>query len=139
MPRRVRGHLVLFAVSAVLSSIVFAAVRSDHLPFRISMTTAYVSMILLVAALVIGPLNVLRGRPNPVSTNVRRDIAIWGGSIGLLHVVAGLFVHLRGKMWQYFVDPTPRWPAVPIRFDPFGFANYAGVIAAGILVLLLAL
>jgi sulfoxide reductase heme-binding subunit YedZ len=137
--RRVRRHLALFIIAAALTGSMFAAVKSDQATFRISMATAYSSMTLLVATLLIGPLNVLRDRPNPMSTKFRRDIGIWGAILGLLHVVAGLQVHLPGKMVQYFIDPRTRWPALPIRLGAFGSANYAGAIAGLILVLLLAL
>jgi sulfoxide reductase heme-binding subunit YedZ len=40
------------------------------------MATAYVSLALLAATLVTGPINLLRRRPNPVSTDLRRDLGI---------------------------------------------------------------
>lgn len=104
------------------------------------MATAYASMTLLVAGLLIGPVNVLRRRPNPVSTNLRRDIGIWAGALGLTHLVVGLQVHLKGKMSQYFFHPRGEWRHhLPIRLDAFGFANYTGLVAGLILLLLLAL
>ena len=41
---------------------------------RWSMATAYVGLALLGATLALGPLSVLRRRPNPVSTDLRRDV-----------------------------------------------------------------
>ena len=104
------------------------------------MATAYASMTLLVAALAVGPLNVLRERPNPVSTNLRRDVGIWAAMLGLLHVIVGLQIHLRGKMWQYFIYPPGQWRHhIPFRFDVFGLGNYTGLAAGLILLLLLTL
>lgn len=137
--RRVRQHVILSAISLALVSITFAAAQSDDWRWRTSVATAYASMTLLVAALVVGPFNVLRGRPNPVSTNLRRDIGIWAGTVGLVHVIVGLQVHFGGKMWPYFIYPG-EWPHhIPVRYDAFGLANYTGLAAGLILVLLLAL
>lgn len=136
--RRVRQHRTLFIVSAAALAVVYALIRSDDVLFRLSMATAYASMGLLVFGLVLGPVNVLRRRPNPVSTNLRRDVGIWAGGVALLHVIVGLQVHLRGRMLEYFIDPRSRH-ALPIRLDAFGAANYTGLVAGLILVLLLAL
>jgi methionine sulfoxide reductase heme-binding subunit len=48
--------------------------------------------------------------------------------------VLGLNVHLRGKMWLYFVDAHHR-----LRADGFGFGNYTGALAALVFALLLGL
>jgi sulfoxide reductase heme-binding subunit YedZ len=137
--KRALRHFALAVGSAAATSLIFAGIASDDPRFRLSMATAYVGTALLVATLAIGPLNVLRSRPNPVSTNLRRDVAIWAGIVSLAHLVAGLRVHMIGNMEQYFLFP-PEWTMpIPIRFDPFGLANWTGLIAGVILLLLLAL
>jgi len=113
----------------------FAALDSTDAIFRASMASAYVALALLVATLAFGPVAALRGRRYPVSTDLRRDVGIWAGLIAITHVVIGLQVHLRGKMWEYFVRPV-KGTLLP-RIDPFGAANYAGVVAALVFVLLL--
>jgi sulfoxide reductase heme-binding subunit YedZ len=136
----VRQHFLLFAISAALVGIAYAASASPDVRFRLSLSTAYGSLALLVAVLLIGPINILRGRPNPVSTNLRRDIAIWAGTLAVLHTALGLFVHMRGKMYQYFLYPREQWGRLPHpRFDAFGIANYTGLAATLIFALLLAL
>jgi sulfoxide reductase heme-binding subunit YedZ len=126
---RTLRHVALAAGSALSTYGVFAAVPGDDTRFRLSMATAYVGLALLAVTLVIGPWNVLRGAPNPVSTNVRRDVAIWAGIVSLTHLVIGLLVHLRGSMWKYFVFPADAGRAVPVRYDPFGIANWTGLVA----------
>ncbi len=87
----------------------------------------------------LGPLNVLLGRANPVSFDARRDVAIWAALLSLAHVPAGLSVHLGGRYWAYFLDPdAPRDP-IPLRLDAFGIANHAGLLLTVVLVILLAL
>jgi len=52
----------------------------------------------------------------------------------LVHTAVGLNVHLRGRMWLYFVDTRHH-----LRQDAFGFGNYTGIVAALVFALLLAL
>jgi methionine sulfoxide reductase heme-binding subunit len=138
--RRVRRNLLLFAIVLALDMATFVVFPSDRgWRFRQSIATAYTSLALLVFVLVVGPLNVVRRRPNPVSTNLRRDAAIWAGAVGLVHVVLGFQSHMKGKFWQYFVLPGDGGWLVRIRFDEFGFANFTGLGATLILILLLAL
>lgn len=74
------------------------------------------------------------GGANPLGFDLRRDIGIWAGSMALLHTAVGLNVHLRGRMWLYFVDEHGH-----IRHDWFGFGNDTGVVAAVLFLLLLAI
>ncbi|CAN5508740.1 hypothetical protein BH24GEM3_BH24GEM3_01080 [soil metagenome] len=139
--RALRHHLLLALGSALALFAVYGyvGIEADDEVFMWSMATAYVSMALLVATLLTGPVNVLRGRRNPVSTDLRRDLGIWAGLMGVAHVVIGLQVHFRGRMWFYFVREVEETKELVLRADLFGFANYTGLLATLVLVLLLAL
>jgi methionine sulfoxide reductase heme-binding subunit len=100
------------------------------------MATAYVAFALFVVTLSFGPLAAIRGRRYPASTDQRRDFAIWSAVVALVHVVVGLQVHLRGKMEEYFLWRLGE--VVAPRVDPFGFANYTGLVAMLLFVVLLA-
>jgi methionine sulfoxide reductase heme-binding subunit len=106
---------------------------------RLSLATAYVSLALLVFTLSIGPANVIRGRTNPVNTGFRRDFGIWGGLWGLLHIVVGLQVHFKGSMQFYFLFPAESEHFIPFRYDPFGLANWIGLLSGIVLIMLLSL
>ena len=101
----------------------------------ITQVTGYISIIILSISLIIGPVNKLLKIKNPISTYLRRDISIIGGVLAVIHSVSGLFVHLRGNTWQYFLNKTEN--GYSIRTDNFGFANYTGLISALIIILLL--
>jgi len=107
--------------------------------YRLSMGTAYASFALLSVALLLGPWNVLRGRPNPVSTHLRRDVGIWAALMALAHTVFGLQVHIPGRPWQYFLWPFDQQRLFPLRYDAAGAANHPGLVSMLILLLLLAL
>lgn len=82
-------------------------------------------------------MNILRGRRNPVSSDLRRDMGIWAGLIGVLHAVVGQCVHLRGRPWLYYVyGPTEKHAG--LRHDAFGFANYTGALSTLLLTALFA-
>jgi methionine sulfoxide reductase heme-binding subunit len=120
-------------------SAIYYAVESPQPMFRLSMASAYAGLALLTAALLCGPWNVLRGRPNPVTTDLRRDIGIWAAFLGLTHVVVGLQVHMQGKFWLYFLYPPDQPYLLRLRHDAFGFANFLGLGATLVLMLLLGL
>jgi len=109
------------------------SVRHDVIS-RLSIATAYPGLFLTAAAMLVGPWNVLRGRTNPVSFDLRRDLGIWAGIMALLHTGIGLNVHLRGRPWLYFIDQHHR-----VRYDLFGIGNDSGLLAALLFLLLLAI
>lgn len=135
---RLRHNAVLLLAGAAAAAAVWSATPSPDALFRASLTTGYVGLALLALTLMLGPLAALRRRVTPISTDLRRDTGLWACAWSLTHVVLGLQVHLRGKMWQYFFYPTPEtaplWTRV--RHDLFGFANHTGLVAALLLVLL---
>jgi sulfoxide reductase heme-binding subunit YedZ len=128
------------AISVVLTVGLFFVVESKQAMFRWNMATAYVGLALIGLSLIIGPINVLRGQPNPLNTSLRRDVGIWGGIVGLVHTVVGLQVHMTGRFWLYFVFPHEGNQLIPmVRYDFFGLANYTGLGVSLVLALLLCL
>jgi sulfoxide reductase heme-binding subunit YedZ len=132
--RRLLHHILIAAGSVALTVIFMHWFPKRDFISRVSIGTAYPALFLTAAALLLGPFNVLWRKPNPVSFDLRRDLGIWVGILALAHTAAGLNVHLRGRMWLYFVDTHHR-----LRWDAFGFANYTGGVAALVFALLLAL
>jgi len=104
------------------------------IPF-ITYTSGYISVFLLAFSLLLGPVNLILRRKNPISTYIRRDIGIFGGILGVVHSVVGLFMHFTGKPWLYFVEEVG--DDIIIRSGNFGWANYTGLFGAIILILLL--
>ena len=137
--RLLRHHLALFALSGTLVLMMALLIRSEHWPFRLSMATAYVGLMLLGATLLIGPIRVLRGRAAPIASNdLRRDIGIWASIVSLAHVAVGLQVHLNSMLLYFFREVGPD-KHLALRYDLFGLANYIGLVATLVVALLLAL
>ncbi len=87
-----------------------------------------------MTALAIGPLNLLRRRPNPTSTDLRRDVGIWAGLFGIAHTVAGLRVHMHGELLRYFSVTSDG-----VGARTFVAANVLGLIAVILLIVLVSI
>ena len=130
----------IIGLSSVISILVlWWLIESPDATFRLSMATAYTGLFLLVATLLTGPINLLKSRANPLSTDLRRDLGIGAAVVSLIHVGVGLQVHLGGKAWLYFLYPRGEAHLLPFRYDPFGIANYTGLLATLLTILLLAI
>jgi sulfoxide reductase heme-binding subunit YedZ len=132
--RRLLHHILISVGSVALTAVFMHFFPKRDLISRASIGTAYPALFLTATALLLGPVNVLLRKPNPVSFDLRRDLGIWAGISALVHTAFGLNVHLRGKMWLYFLDTHHH-----LRRDAFGFGNYTGVVAALVFALLLVL
>jgi sulfoxide reductase heme-binding subunit YedZ len=138
-PRLVRHHLPLLLLSAVSLAVLYATRDYKDVLSRASFATAYPAIVLLAVTLLIGPWNLLRKKPNPVSSDLRRDIGIWAGIVALVHTGVGQCVHLRGRPWLYYIyGPTEHHHALPLRHDAFGIANFTGAVSAVVVAALLA-
>lgn len=136
--RVIRHHVPLVIASAALTAAFYALLRINGPMWRLSMATAYAGLALVSATLLIGPINVLRNRPNSISADLRRDIGIWGGVVSIVHVIVGLQVHM-GSMVLYFLREVGPDKRLALRIDAFGLANYTGLVATLLIALLLAL
>lgn len=134
--RRVARNTAVGAAVAVGGWAIHAAADPAVPGLGLSLATGYLGLALTGVTLVLGPLNVLRGRPNPVSTQVRRDVGIWAALVSGVHVVVGLQRHFGGDLVEYFFASAGR---LPVRLDLFGLANWVGLAATVVLAGLLAL
>ena len=147
-----RRHLSLAAGSGLLIILLYAGfglspeswtdipdLKADSPIWRLSMALAYSALIFLGITLSIGPINLLRQRPNPVSAMLRRDVGIWTALLALMHMAVGMLIHSEGlRVWWLFIDSRPSLSdPLPLRLSKFGLANYLGLLQASILVGLL--
>jgi sulfoxide reductase heme-binding subunit YedZ len=104
---------------------------------QFTVATGYVATGLLGVTLLIGPANLLLRRRNPISSYLRRDVGTWTALFSVVHVVFGLQAHGGGELsavLNYFFAPDGR----PLT-NSFGLANWTGLAALVIVVVLLAL
>lgn len=136
---RTQQHLRIASASLLLTIIIFFIAKGENSIFKLSMGTAYSSLILLSLSLLIGPWNIYCKKKNPLSSYLRRDIGIWAGIMAIFHIIIGLQVHFNGKFWLYFIFPADQSHLIPVRYDPFGITNYAGLVAGLIIIVLLSI
>ena len=136
--RLLTHHLTLLALSLATFSLLYVTRPYKDVLSRASFATAYPALILLSITLLLGPLRTLRNVRNPVSDDLRRDIGIWAGILGVLHALIGQFVHLRGRPWLYYIYEPHSKHTFPLRHDIFGLSNFTGALATLLLLALLA-
>jgi sulfoxide reductase heme-binding subunit YedZ len=134
---RFRIHYIPMLVVSIIFCFIFYVFCSPPLttiPF-ITYTSGYLSIFLIAISMLLGPINLILKQKNPISSYIRRDIGIFGGILGIVHSVVGLFMHFTGKPWLYFVKEVEE--GFSIRFGNFGLANYTGLLGVLILIFLL--
>jgi sulfoxide reductase heme-binding subunit YedZ len=102
---------------------------------RLTTATGYVATALLALTLLIGPLNLLLRRRDPISNYLRRDVGMWTAGFSVVHVFFGLQVHTAGEIARfmtYFLAPD----GSPL-LNSFGLGNWTGLGATVIVVGLL--
>lgn len=133
--RLVRHHLPLAALSALAMGLVDWVLHpGGGMLTRLVVASAYVGLTLIGVTLLIGPLNLLRRRPNPVSSDLRRDVGMWAGLVSIAHMLFGFQWHYPWEPWAFFWDGTG---TIPLRLNSFGLASFLGL--GGILVIALLL
>lgn len=125
--RLLNHHLPLLLFTSIAATILYFTRPYRDAISRASFATAYPALLLLTATLLIGPWNLFRRKPNPVSSDLRRDLGIWTGTVSILHAAIGQFVHLRGRPWLYYIYGPNERHSLPFRHDLFGTANYTGL------------
>jgi sulfoxide reductase heme-binding subunit YedZ len=99
--------------------------------------SGYVSLLLVMLSLIIGPVNLLWSRHNPVNINLRRDTGIGAGVSGLIHVIFAFQIHMHGVILRYFVEPVDHGYRPLLNL--FGLSNDIGALATVLLGALLLL
>jgi sulfoxide reductase heme-binding subunit YedZ len=135
-PARIRTHLALAALTLGSAYAAHLYVPYAEPAYFLTIGMGYLSLALIGVTLVIGPLNLLWRRHNPVNIDLRRDVGIWAGLTGCLHVVCGFQIHMQGQVLLYFLQPRVNG-GYRLLTNPFGLANDVGLIATILLILLL--
>lgn len=129
--RRALRHYLPLAICTVVSLAGGVALLTPpSLTVRLTIASAYLALVLLVATLLVSPLTMLWGRRTSPSSDLRRDLGIWAGAVSLAHVGLGL--------WARFGEGAYDINGLAGSLIVFG-ATLFGVAAAELVVVLLAL
>jgi sulfoxide reductase heme-binding subunit YedZ len=134
--RRIRVHaLLLLLVGGSLSVAIFAA-SNDPVVDRVSILSAYQFSVLLAAVLLIGPIFAMGSGRASINIHLRRDLAIWAGITGLLHLYAGIGESMSPGYIATFVAPPVANANLERLNELFTWGTISGLVI-GVLVLLL--
>jgi len=137
--KRLTRHIVLAAGSASVA--VLAGIVAGNAGFLdgVSLATSWLCLLLLAAALLVGPAHALRtGRPL-ANHLLRRDLGIWCALNGLVHLGIAFAISMTPAYVGAFVDGAAGWPAAATRRLMYTWAVIGSLVVAAIFLLLLAL
>ncbi|MDP6673546.1 MAG: hypothetical protein QGH93_01670 [Gammaproteobacteria bacterium] len=106
---------------------------------RLSLVSAYLFLMLISYVLLIGPLQTMRTGRVAINHILRRDVAIWGGIVGLVHLVAGSAESMTPVYLDVFINHASNPPSFKIRESLFFWSAIIGFIIGPLLIILLAL
>lgn len=134
---RIRNNLILLAANMLGLGLSAWLLPYAALWERLSVGSAWLCMVVLCSALLIGPLRRSAGQQAPANIYLRRDLAIWSALQGFFHVYAGSLVSMNQDYIQGFVntDLAP-WSAV-VRDELFYWGAMLGFIVSLIYLMLL--
>lgn len=134
---RTHGLLALFTVIGCYLIHLYSPYAD--LNYILTLACGYLSLILIVVSLLIGPYKLLFQRRNPVNLDLRRDVGIWAGINGVVHVLAVFQARIGGDIIFLFLRPKAQGIGYDLLISPQGISNNIGFVATFILVLLLVL
>lgn len=134
-----RQHHAVLGLYSLTSGITIFALEDGGLLDRLSMASAYVCLLLLIAALSIGPVNVLRsGRPL-ANNYLRRDTGIWAAVSGIVHLVVATYLSMTPEYLAQYVKISTASLDTNTRGSLFLWGSLIAYIVGILFVMLLAL
>ncbi len=134
---RLKTHVAMAGVTVVgcIIAAIMAAPGQELLE-TITIGTGYVGLLLIAATLLIGPINMIRVRKNPVNIMLRRDVGIWAAITAIGHVLFSVILQLSwdSNIWGLFLNTDGSF-----KFNLFGVSNVFGLIGAMVILFLLVL
>ena len=139
MNSRLKNHLALLALS--IGALGAAAISGPAATFadRLSIVSAYLCLLLLGLALLIGPASVLRNGRLAVNSYIRRDTGIWAATTGLLHFYLANVLSMNYEYLGTYVENATTLPTAAVRSTLYTSGTIAGYIIAVLFIILLAL
>jgi sulfoxide reductase heme-binding subunit YedZ len=139
MKQRLKNHTTLIIITAVCLGASVVIGPDAEAADRLSIVSAYLCLVLLGAALLIGPYHAFRqGRPL-ANTCIRRDIGIWGALSGLIHFYLANLLSMNYEYLGIYVEAAPVPPSPEIRSELYSWGTISGYVIAVLFIVLLAL
>ncbi len=137
--RRWRTHGILAVLTIIGCYLAHLYAPYADLTYDLTYGCGYATVILIGYSLAIGPYKLLYQRKNPVNLDLRRDVGIWAGITGCIHVVCAILMTTRENIIFLFLRPIPEGIGYNLLLTPAGISNNIGLVATVVLILLLVL
>jgi sulfoxide reductase heme-binding subunit YedZ len=139
MNPRLKNHTLLSMVAIISLGVAVVSGSGEAAADRLSIVSAYVCLLLLGLALLIGPLNVLRTGRLVGNSYVRRDTGIWAAMMGLLHFYLANVLSMTYEYLGIYVENSALPPSAAIRSSLYTWGTIFGYVIAVIFIVLLVL
>ena len=136
---RLQLHILLAFVNLSILATVWVAVDPAEALDRLSLVSAYLFLLLISFVLLVGPVRAMRTGRATTNHTLRRDVAIWGAFMGLVHLVAGAVESMTPIYLDAFVTHAVNPPSAMMREAFFFWSAIVGFVVGLLLVVLLAL
>jgi sulfoxide reductase heme-binding subunit YedZ len=133
---RWRHHGLLALGSLVATGLFVLFDTGSTLLDEMSLATAYLCLTFMAVAISLGPLRVLEKYPLALNIYLRRDIGIWAGLTGLVHLFVATELSMSQRYMQLFVNVSTNLLSDDVRTELFSWGSIAGFVV-GIFVLIL--
>ena len=139
MNRRLYNHSVLIAFTAVSFGIAAISGPGAAAADRLSIVSAYLCLLLLGAALLVGPSHAIRKCKPLTNSYIRRDIGIWAALNGLLHFYLANILAMNYEYLGIYVESAPAPPSPELRSELYSWGTILGYVIAVLFIILLVL
>ena len=139
MNSRLKNHLALGVLSFAGLGAAAIVGAPETAADRLSIVSAYLCLLLLGLALLIGPASVLRSGRLVVNSYIRRDTGIWAATTGLVHFYLANVLSMNYEYLGTYVDNAVQPPAAAVRSTLYSSATISGYVIALLFIMLLLL
>jgi len=139
MKRRLMRHFGFASITTFLLAIAFVSGPAALALDRLSIVSAYLCLVSLGVALMIGPIQAIHTGQLVINVLLRRDFGIWAALVGIVHLLIATEVTMNVDYQAAYVNVTNLPPSESVRSQLFGWGSISGYLVGLIFLLLLAL
>jgi len=139
MNSRLKNHLALAVLSVGGLGVAASSGSPEAAADRLSIVSAYLCLLLLGLALLIGPASVLRSGRLVVNSYIRRDTGVWAAANGLLHFYLANVLSMNYEYLGAYVENAGQLPTSAVRSTLYNSGTISGYVIALLFIVLLLL
>ncbi len=131
-------HVALAAAGLITYGLI-VVLGNDDLDDALSLSTAWLCFAYMAAALSLGPIRARRTGKPVTNLQARRDLGIWAGITGLVHLWVATDQSMTERYMAIYVNIADQVISASARADLFAWGSIIGFLIGLVLLLLLGL